>query len=325
MPHLPLIAVIGATGAQGGGLVRAILADQPRRFAVRAITRKVDSPAARELAALGAEVHQADTDDAASLERAFAGALGVYAVTNFWEHFSPSRELAQAANIARAARNANVKHIVWSTLEDTRQRVPLDDNRMPTLMQRYKVPHFDAKGEGNALFRDLPTTYLNTCFYWENFIHFGSGPRRAADGTLELVLPMSDRKLPGIAAADIGACAYGVFARGAVFVGRSIGIAGEHLTGAEMATALSETLYEPVRYVPIAHRAYAQLGFPGADDLANMFQYKCDFNAEFCAARPLSLSRALNPRLQSFRDWLALNAAKIPGVRSAANNRAVAV
>ena len=315
MSNLPLIAVLGATGAQGNGLVRAILADQPRRFAVRAITRKVDSAAARELSALGAQIHQGDSDDLASLERAFAGAYGVYAMTNFWEHFSPSRELSQAANIARAARTAAVKHVIWSTLEDTRLRVPLTDDRMPTLMERYKVPHLDAKGEANALFHDLPTTYLHTSFYWDNFIHFGMGPRRAADGTLELVLPMGDRRLPGIAAVDIGACAYGVFARGSTLVNRSIGIAGEHLTGSEMAAAFAAALNEPVRYVAIASRAYAQLGFPGADDLANMFQYKHDFNEEFCAARPLLLSRALNPRLLSFRDWLALNAMRIPNIR----------
>src|SRR5262245_37380792 len=175
MTNLPVIAVIGATGAQGNGLVRAILADEPRRFAVRAITRKTDSPAARQLAAVGAEVVQGDSDDLTSLERAFPGAHCVYAMTNFWEHFSPARELTQAANIANAARKAAVKHVVWSTLEDTRLRVPLSDNRMPTLMEHYKVPHFDAKGEANALFGDLPTTFLHTSFYWDNFIHFGMG------------------------------------------------------------------------------------------------------------------------------------------------------
>jgi uncharacterized protein YbjT (DUF2867 family) len=81
MNESQLIAVLGATGAQGGGLVRAILADPARTFAVRAISRRVDSPAARTLASLGAEVVQGDLDDLPSLKRAFAGAHGVFGVT----------------------------------------------------------------------------------------------------------------------------------------------------------------------------------------------------------------------------------------------------
>lgn len=307
-----IIAVIGATGAQGGGLVRAIVADRDRGFTARAITRKPDSPAARALAEQGVEVVFGDLDNADSLERAIAGAHGLYAVTNFWEHFSPERELAQAGNIARAAAAAGVKHVVWSTLEDTRQRVPLSDNRMPTLMQRYKVPHFDAKGEADALFRDLPTTYLLTSFYWDNLIHFGMGPRRGSDGVLNFVLPMGDRKLPGIAAADIGASAFGVFKRGNELIGRRVGIAGEHLTGAEMASVLSRALGEPVRHVAMSFADYARLGFPGADDLANMFQYKHDFNQEFCAERPINRTRELNPGLMTFEQWVAKHVQRIP-------------
>ena len=312
MNTLPIIAVVGSTGAQGGGLVRAIFADKDRKFAVCAVTRKPDGPAARELAALGAEVVAGDLDDAASLERAFAGAQNLYAVTNFWEHFSPEREHAQAANIASAAKKAGIKHVIWSTLEDSRKFIPLADTRMPTLMQRYKVPHFDAKGEADALFKDLPTTYLRTSFYWDNLINFGMAPQRGADGTLNFVLPMGDRKLPGIAVADIGACAHGVFKRGKEFIGRTIGIAGGHLSGAEMAAALSKTLGEPVRHVAMPFATYAKLGFPGADDLANMFHYNYDFEKEFCAQRPIAFSRELHPGLQSFERWLAVNGSRIP-------------
>jgi uncharacterized protein YbjT (DUF2867 family) len=315
---MELIAVVGATGAQGGGLVRAILADPLRSFAVRAITRRIDSPAARRLAALGAEVVTGNLDEQASLDRAFAGACGVFAVTNFWEHFSPEREYAQAANIAGAARRARVKHVIWSTLEDTRERVPLHDSRMSTLMQRYKVPHFDAKGEADALFRELPTTFLRTSFYWENLALPGMSPTRGADGVLNLVLPMDDRRLPGIASCDIGACAFGIFRRGQQFIGRTIGIAGEHLTGAQLCAALSQFIDEPVRHVPMAHGAYAQLGFPGAEDLANMFQYYCDFNEELCAQRSVALSRELHPGVLDFRAWLAINHQRIPRAASAA-------
>ena len=307
MPAKPVIAVIGATGAQGGGLAQAILADPARQFALRAITRKPGSAAAAALTAAGAEVVQGDLDDPATLARAFGGAQGVFAVTNFWEHFSPERELSQAGHIAAAAREAGVGHVIWSTLEDTRRDVPLDDARRPTLMGRYKVPHFDAKGEADALFEGLPVTFLLTSFYWDNLVHFGMGPQRGEDGVLRFVLPMGDRKLPGIAAADIGACALGVFRQGKPAIGRRVGIAGEHLSGAGMAAALTRALGEPVQHVAMSFEDYAALGFPGADDLANMFHYKHDFNEAFRAARPVAEARALHPGLMSFGQWLERN------------------
>jgi uncharacterized protein YbjT (DUF2867 family) len=309
-----IITVFGATGAQGGGLVRSILEDRDGPFAVRAVTRDTKSDAAHALAAAGAEVVAADLDDAAAVARALDGAYGAYFVTFFWAHFSPERELAEARIMAEAARAAGLRHAVWSTLEDTRRWMKLDDPRMPTLMGRYKVPHFDAKGEADQFFREagVPTTFLLTSFYWDNLIHFGMGPKAGADGTLEFVLPMGSAKLPGIAASDIGRCAYGVFRRRDDFVGKSVGIAGEHLTGAEMATALSRALGREVRHVDVTPEVYRGFGFPGADDLGNMFQFKRDFNGDFCAARSVERTRLLNPRLQSFSQWLTANATRIP-------------
>ena len=314
MGNKKVITIFGATGAQGGGLARSILADPNGPFAVRAVTRDVNSDAARALAAAGAEVVAANLDDAAAVERAFAGAYGAYCVTFFWAHFSPERELAEARLMAQAARAAGLQHVIWSTLEDTRRWMQLDDPRMPTLMGRYKVPHFDAKGEADQFFRDagVPTTFLLTSFYWDNLIFFGSGPKPAADGKLDFVLPMGQAKLPGIAAEDIGRCAHGVFRRGGDLIGRSVGIAGEHLTGAEMAAALAKALGREVRHLDVTPDVYRSFGFPGADDLGNMFQFKRDFNADFCAARSVDVSRALNPRLQTFGQWLGENAQRIP-------------
>ena len=308
-----IITVFGATGAQGGGLARAILTDPQQRFRVRAVTRKPDSPAARALSEIGADIAVADLDDAASVRRAMDGAHGAFCVTNFWEHFSPDKELAQATTMAQAALDAGVKHVVWSTLEDTREFVA-PGSRMPVLMGKYNVPHFDAKGEANRAFidRKVPTTLLYTSFYWDNLIHFGMQPQRSADGVLDFVLPMSNAKLPGIAAADIGACAFGIFARGEELIGKSIGIAGEHLTGAQMAEQLAHALGEPVRHVALTPSQFAALGFPGADDLANMFQFKTEFEEMFCAARRVECSRELNPQLQSFAQWLAQNAKRLP-------------
>jgi len=314
MSDIKIIAVVGATGAQGGGLARAILADPAGGFAVRALTRNVDSANARKLARLGADVVAADVDDPASLERAFAGAWGAFCVTFFWEHFSPEKEAQQVRHMARAAKKAGLRHVIWSTLEDTRRWVPLEDDRMPTLMGRYKVPHFDAKGESDAIFRELgvPTTFLLTSFYWDNLIHFGMGPKKGPDGKLAFTLPMGEGKLPGIAAADIGRSAYGIFRRGAEFIGRTVGVAGEHLTGAQMAAALSDALGQAVSYNAVTPEAFRNFGFPGAEDLGNMFQFKRDFEADFCGARDLAVSRDLNPQLQTFADWLKENRDRIP-------------
>jgi uncharacterized protein YbjT (DUF2867 family) len=309
-----IVAVVGATGAQGGGLVRAILGDQSEDFVVRAITRDLESPKAQDLARSGAEVVQADLDDFDSVRKAFDGAYAVFCVTFFWAHYSPAKELAQALTMARAAKEAAVHHAIWSTLEDTRRWIPLSDSRMPTLMGQYKVPHFDAKGEANRFFVDqgVPTTFLLTSFYWDNLIHFGLEPKKGPDGRLALTFPMGDKKLPGIAAEDIGRCAYGIFKRGVEFSGKTVGISGEHLTGAEMASALSDALKREVHYNSVSPEEYRRLNVPGAEELANMFQFKRDFQDVFCRVRDVAFSRALNPSLQTFAMWLAKNKDCIP-------------
>ena len=309
-----IIAVIGATGAQGGGLVRAILDDKNGPFTARAITRNVNSDKAKALADAGAEVVKADLDDVKSLKQAFEGAYGAFCVTNFWEHLKPEKELSQARNMAQAAKDAGVKHVIWSTLEDTRQSIPLSDDRMPTLMGKYKVPHLDAKGEANAIFTELgvPTTFLVTSFYWDNFIHFGMGPKKGADGKLAITLPMGTKKLAGIAAEDIGKTAYAIFEKGDEMIGQTIGIAGGHLTGAQMAKSLTKALGQQVNYNAIPPATYRGLGFPGADDLGNMFQFFSDFEQDCCDARGISETKTLNPELQTFDRWLAQNKSRIP-------------
>jgi uncharacterized protein YbjT (DUF2867 family) len=313
MSDKKIIAVVGATGAQGGGLVRAIMSDPSGGFTARAITRDVNSDAAKALAALGAEVVAGDVDDQTSLERAFDGAYGAFCVTFFWAHFSVDKEIAQAKNMAAAAVAKGVKHVIWSTLEDTRKWVPLSDDRMPTLQDKYKVPHFDGKGEANEIFTRVgaPVTLMNTSFYWDNFIHFGMGPKKGDDGKYAITLPMGDKPLPGIWAEDIGRCAYGIFKRPDL-IGKEVGIAGEHVTGAQMADGLSKALGVEVVYNAVPPAVYRGFGFPGADDLGNMFQFKHDFNEDFCKARSVEFSKSINPALHSFADWARDNKDQIP-------------
>ncbi len=314
MSQQNLIVVFGATGAQGGGLVNAILNDPARQFSVRAVTRDVNSDKAKNLAARGASVVAADIDDPASVEKALEGAYGAYFVTFYWSHFSPEKELQEAKTFAEAAKKSGIKHAIWSTLEDTRLYVPLDDDRMPTLMGKYKVPHFDAKGEADKFFTEagVPVTFVRASFYWDNFIYFGAGPKKGPDGKLALTLPIGKSKMAGVASEDIGKFALGVFKQGKDLIGKTVGVAGGYLSGEEMAAALSKALGQDVIYNNIPPAVYRSFGFPGADDLGNMFQFYDEFAEELNTVRDVNFSKKLNPELQSFDTWLSKHASQIP-------------
>jgi len=305
MADKKIIAVLGATGSQGGGLCRAILADSAGGFACRAITRDASKDKAKALAAAGAEVVEANLDDVESLKKAFAGAHGVYAVTNFWEHFSGEKEKTQAKNVADAAKAAGVKHVIWSTLEDIRDFMGSDDKRMPILQDKYRVPHFDAKAEADAYFKDLPTTYLVTSFYWDNLYMFGLAPKKGEDGTLSWTFPMGEAKMAGIAAEDIGKVAYGIFKAGQQYIGKRVGIYGQALTIKQMGDTLSSVLgVGTVQYNAVDADTYRGFGFPGADEMGNMFQAYRDFEKQMLGNRSQDLAKTLNPALQSFEDFV---------------------
>jgi len=142
-----------------------------------------------------------------------------------------------------------VSHVIWSTLEDVRDWVPLSDDRMPTISERYKVPHFDAKGEANHFFGDagVPTTLLNTSFYWDNLIYFGMGPKAGDDGVLAITFRSAIRSSRGLPRVTSVVVPTGSSQRERVH--RQDGrIAGGHLSGQEMAAGLSKALGKEVRY-----------------------------------------------------------------------------
>ncbi|WP_410790516.1 NmrA/HSCARG family protein [Kribbella sp. C-35] len=315
-----LIAVVGATGAQGGALVRAILADPSGEFTVRALTRNPDSGAAKDLAVAGAEVVAADLDDEASIRAAFDGAYGAFVVTNYWAPLTADEEAArtraemeleQAEIAARAARDAGVQHLIWSTLEDTRLFFGERDD-VPSLDDgRYKVPHFDAKGEADELFTKygVPTTFLRTTFYFDAFVT-AMPPTRNADGTLTITLPMGDQRLSGIATDDIGRSAFAILKRPDL-IGQTISVAGDHLTGHEYAAALTKALGEKVTYHSPTLDEYREYPFPMAVEMANMFQFYAENHNEFTGDRDLDKVRELNPALESFETWLNLHKADL--------------
>jgi uncharacterized protein YbjT (DUF2867 family) len=306
-----VVSVVGATGTQGGAVARALLADG--EFAVRALTRNASSEKAKALAELGAEVVEASLNDEASLRRAFDGAYGAFMVTPFWEHMSAAKELVEVENLIAAARATGLRHVVWSTLEDTREVIAIGDERMPTLDEVYKVPHFDVKGGvADQMFEKsgLPTTYVQVSFYWDNLVT-DLKPQRDPDGTIGLHLPMNATPIAGIASEDIGQAVLSVFKRPTETIGQVYGLAGEHLTGEQIAAAFTQVLGEKVTYRPATHDEFRALGFPGAVELGNMFQYYAEFPGSYLGRRDVDVTHELSPNWLTLVDFLTRHRERI--------------
>lgn len=293
-----MILVTGATGAQGGSVARHLLADG--RFAVRALTRKPDEAKAAQLRQAGAEVVGGSMEDAASLRAAMEGCSGVFGVTNFWEAFE--KEHDQGKNLIDAVAACGVEHFVFSSLPHAEA---LSGGEL-------KVPHFDIKAKlaEYAAQQQLPMTQVQVAFYYENFLSYFP-PRRQADGTYSFAFPQGDTNLAGVCVADIGGVVAQVFADQKAFLGRTVGIVGEDMPAAEYARVLGEVLGKTVVYHHIPPEVFAGFGFPGADDLANMF----DFNRRFILSREADReeSRRLYPGMQSFQAWAEANRGALEG------------
>ena len=311
MSEKKIITVLGATGTQGGAVARALLADGT--FTVRAVTRNAASPKAQSLAQSGAEVVEATLTDEGSLRRAFDGAYGAFLVTPYWEHRSPARELSEVDNLIGAAQATGLQHVVWSTLEDTREAITAGDTRMPVIGDGYRVPHFDVKGgAADARFAKsgLPTTYLLMSFYWDNLLGLAK-PQRDPDGTLAMHLPLGEAAVAGVASDDIGRVVLRVLQQPAETIGATIPVVGDQATGEQMAAALSTVLGEPVAYRPPSADEFRSFGFPGADELGNMFQYYADFSASYLGRRDSAAARVFNPDPVSLNDFLAAHRAEL--------------
>jgi uncharacterized protein YbjT (DUF2867 family) len=284
-----LILVTGATGAQGGSVARALLADE--HFSVRILTRKGSSPKALELKAAGAEVVQGDLDDTAGLIRAMRGCYGVFGVTNFWEHFD--REYQQGKNLIDAVKLSEIQHFVFHALPDYNQ---LSHRKYPT-------PHCDLKAELQRYCKSLeiPASFIHTAFYYENFFNFFP-PQKADDGSLFFGFPQGDTKLAMASVEDTGGVVRSVFNHPEDYIGRTVGVVGADNTCAEYAKRMSRVLNQNIQYKYIPRDVYAKLGFPGAEELANMFEVQ----RLYITDRQIDLieSYGLNTEMQSFEKWL---------------------
>jgi len=229
-----LIVVTGATGQQGGATARELLA---KGHKVRAMTRKPDSPAARELAKRGAEVVAGDLDDAASLERVLAGAWGVFAVQNTWEA-GVEREEEQGKRIAEVARRQGVQHYVYTSVASAQRKTG--------------IPHFDNKWRVEEKVRSLgfPShTILRPVFFMENIASPWFLPA-IQQGQLAVALK-PETVLQMIAVKDIGKYGLWAFENHAKLNGRAIDIAGDQATMPQTAEVLSRTTGRQVTFVPV--------------------------------------------------------------------------
>lgn len=293
------ILVIGATGAQGGSVARNLLARG--KYAVRALTRKPDSEASRALRELGAEVVKGDLDDVASLRAALEGVYGVFGVTNFWEHFE--HEEVQGRNLVEAVAAAKVEHFIFSTLP------PIAKETGGAL----KSPHFDIKAEHEELARSLgiPSTFIHVPFYYENFLYFFP-PRPAGDGTYQFGFPQGDTPLAAMSAEDVGPIVAALFEEPSKWIGKVVKLAGEEIPAAEYAAIMSRATGTNIQYAYVPRETFAALGFPGAEDLADMFEY---YRLHIPSrARDIETCRALAPGLQGFETWVGRN---LPHLRAA--------
>jgi uncharacterized protein YbjT (DUF2867 family) len=286
----PLVLVTGATGAQGGSVARHLLADG--RWAVRALTRDARSAKAQALAAQGVELVEGDLGRPETLPAALAGVEAVFGVTNFWEHFDGEYE--QGKNLVEAVAAApSVRHFVFSTLPHVKAITggELD------------VPHFDIKGrlEEMTVARGIPATFVHVAFYFDNFIAFFP-PRRQEDGSFLISFPQGETPLAGVAAEDVGGVVAAVLGDRERWLGKTVYVVGDDQPAADYAAQMSRVLGRDVRYAHMPRETLAALGVPGADDLANMFEYYKTYVPN--RRRELAESRSLYPGMQGFSGWL---------------------
>lgn len=292
MNKKPLILVTGATGGQGGSVAKALLTGDS--FAIRILTRNPNSEKALALKAAGAEIIAGDMSDVASLTAAMKDCYGVFGVTNFWEHFDKEYELGK--NLIDAVHQSGISHFVLHTLANASE---ISHGKLP-------VPHFDIKAalQDYTISLGVPATFVQLPYYYENFFTFF--PLRAAEGGgYTFGFPQGETRFAMVSVEDTGCVVATIFARPAEFIGRTIGIVGDDKTSSEYAAILSRVLGRHITFTHIPHAEFVALGFPGAEDLGNMFEMQRLHIPNRQAE--MDESYALNPAIQDFEGWVIRN------------------
>lgn len=286
----PVALVVGATGSQGGSVARALLARG--EYAVRAVTRRPLSDEARALRDRGVEVVRGDIDDRRSMRDALAGVEVAFGVTSYWEHLEREAELG--LRLVDALADSGVRHVVLSTRPSARR----------ASNGEFSIASFDGKArmEDAAECIGLPATFIHPAFFYENFLSLFV-PQRQVDGSYVFGFPQGDAPLAGFAVADLGDVVADLFARGTALLGERIPLVGEVATPAQYAEVMSDVADEIVRYRHVPWEVFLTMGFPGAHDLANTFDF---YRTQETRARAgLVTTKALFPGVRNFARWLA--------------------
>jgi len=285
-----IISVFGATGQQGGGVIRALLAAkaQGKDYTVRALTRDPSNDKGKALQASGCEVAKCDIDDAASVKTALAGSHGVFLVTNFWAHHSMDKEIEQGKSAADICKEIGVKHLVFSGLECIEVGTP--------------VAHFDSKGAVEKYIQGLgvPFTILRMPAYFDNLASPQICPKNP-DGTYTITMTMEGKKLHAMGSEDLGECVATVLDKPDEYTGKVIGLSADLLTVDEMAAIVSKHLAPRVfKASPMSAADFMKLPFPGAGEMGAMFEF---FQRDIFH-RDMDITKKLNPNVRGFDKWV---------------------
>lgn len=289
MADKKVVVVFGATGAQGGSVARTLLEDGT--FRVRAVTRDPGQKAAKELRLQGAEIVQGDQDDEASMKLALTGAHATFIVTNYWENCSQEQEVKQGKLLANLAKRLGLHYVVYSGLENIKKLTA----------GRLAAGHFDGKGEVEEYFRDIgvPMTSVRLPCYFENLLSYFL-PQKAPDGKSYLLsLPMGDIPMDGMSVNDLGPVVLSLLKMPEQYIGQNLGLSTCRHTVEEYAALLSKHTGKTVHDAKTTPEDYEKLGFPGAQDLANMFRFY-DLKPD----RNIELTLRLNPKARTLDQWL---------------------
>ncbi|KGH45631.1 hypothetical protein IN07_16125 [Modestobacter caceresii] len=275
----PLVAVVGATGQQGGATARALLAAGVR---VRALVRDPGKATAQALAARGADLVHADLRDPESLRTAFRGADRVFAMTTFADERGVDGEVQDGRALADAAAESGVGHLVYSSVGGAERETG--------------VPHFESKRrvEEHIAALGVPATFLRPVFFLDNLT--AQGPT-VEDGVVVVRLPLpADVPLQMVAVQDIGVAAAALLREPGQVPGGSVELVGDERTGAQIAAAFGAAAGLPGRYEALP---LAVLG--GDEDMTRMFRWFAELPAY---QGDLAASRALVPDLHDLPGWL---------------------
>lgn len=318
---------MGATGKQGGAAVKAFhdlakQSDNKLDFQLRAITRDPTKDTAKEIEPLVHEVVKADGNDVASMVEAFKGCYGAFLVTDFWQDMNVDNEMQVLRNLKEAVKEAGVKHVVLSSLEGSKEYVnslsseeketwkPVPGAASSPEAKEMYVPHLDGKFKITKEFQDsgVPVTMLYTSFYYENFIYFGMGPSRQSDSDpYAITLPMADAKLQMVAVADIGKAVCAIF-QDSSLIGKTVGVRSASMTGQEIVDVFTSMCGVPVSYNKVPWDVYASFGFPGAEEMGNMFRLFVEEEQTYITNRDTSdeLLKGMGGAI-TLEDWIASN------------------